>query len=252
LENQALTSGLLKWRQAQRPSILTRKRGTSLGDIPYEAFVPKLSDELCASAYKKILLQVKSPQPQIIKADLQGLIKRSNNHELERTLVIAPTAYNFINAFPLDGMTDYDLSSYSMSPQFVIKADSSKQKYQIYAVVISSIAYWLWHVMSDGFHITTSYLRSLAISEMSYPMSQIIELQNLGEIAWDRAKKYSIQSTNGGRKTLSFHIPHGDWLISEIDSHICRVYGISTDEYTAINKLVDTVTVFSHNRIVTK
>jgi hypothetical protein len=87
----------------------------------------------------------------------------------------------------------------------------------------SNVAFWLWHIEGDGFHVTGSFLRRLPI--LPSLKEDISTLATYGELLWEGAQKNAQANVNGGRLTLS-HKPINEHLLKKIDEIILSSVGI--------------------------
>ena len=112
------------------------------------------------------------------------------------------TAYNFLNVFRSCDPKENLSGTLSASAVHRLSFTSHKQMSVAMALLTSRIAFWLWRVEGDGFHVTRQFLEEL-------PLFDIVEsddsaLARLGEAIWKGLRQDVLVSNNGGKKTLAF------------------------------------------------
>jgi hypothetical protein len=98
--------------------------------------------------------------------------------------------------------------------------------YFILAVLNSTISFWLWTVIGDGFHVTSRLLSSICISKELFNKQQYFELVLLGKEFSDKIKQYPSKSVNSGKTITNYDHQPLQTIISKIDSLISEVVGL--------------------------
>jgi hypothetical protein len=123
---------------------------------------------------------------------------RVKGHEL----YVSGTAYNFLNVFrPCDPKENLS-GPLSASAVHRLSFTSHKQMSVATALLTSRIAFWLWRVEGDGFHVTRQFLEGLPLFDIVG--SDDGTLARLGEAIWEGLRQDILVSNNGGKKTLAF------------------------------------------------
>ncbi|UOD83475.1 Eco57I restriction-modification methylase domain-containing protein [Paenarthrobacter ureafaciens] len=138
-------------------------------------------------------------------------------------LALAPTAYNFLGVVrePYRAVTEGHDSQSSFS---ILRFDSDLHASAAYALLSSRLAFWIWHVTGDGFHVTNALHRR--IPAPNGDTVRLGRLAELGDKLWKAALPSPVVSTNRGSTTVAFPTwTHTD-LIDEIDSEVGASIGV--------------------------
>lgn len=149
-------------------------------------------------------------------------ITRSVVDEQSDALALAPTAYNFLGVMrdPYRAVTDGHTSQNGFSIlQFHTERDASAA----YALLSSRLAFWLWHVTGDGFHVTGTLHRRLPIPWGDE--KRIDRLADLGDRLWKAALEDPVLSSNRGRTTVAYPTWPYTELIDQIDAAVGACIG---------------------------
>ena len=82
----------------------------------------------------------------------------------------------------------------------------------------SRVAFWLWHVTGDGFHVTRAFVMSLPFSDRLFDENRRGHLTRLGTRLWDEVQTQQVVSVNGGRQTIAYRPHASERLRDEIDA----------------------------------
>jgi hypothetical protein len=150
-------------------------------------------------------------------------ISRSIGEDQSNLLALAPTAYNFLGVVrdPYRAVTDGHDSENSFS---ILHFDSDQHASAAFALLNSRLAFWLWHVTGDGFHVTTTVYRRLPVP--SGEQDRLERLADLGERLWKAVLQNPVISTNRGRTSVSYPAWAHANLIDEIDAEVESSIGI--------------------------
>lgn len=195
------TSELLKWTSKQRTSIFNESRTAEIAHPNISRFVPKFNSAAEAALYDRLIsYRLRSAgRPAFGSAGLESIFEgRVKGHEL----YVSGTAYNFLNVFCACRPKDHLIGPVSASAVHRLSFTSHKRMNVAMALLTSRIAFWLWRVEGDGFHVTRQFLEEL-------PLFDIVEsdddaLAGLGEAIWDGLRQDILVSHNGGKRTLAF------------------------------------------------
>ncbi len=209
------TSQLLKWTSAIRASIFTKARTTRISADEISSFIPKFGTESERKLYEELKAgdHKSRVQFELVRSRLSDVVALDE----ERSIVIGSTAYNFLNVFPSSGLRDIPTLNLSESPVHAMVFGSRNERQMGLAILASSIAFWLWHVEGDGFHVTSDFLHRLPLWSLPFSKDARSELSKLGAQAWKEAQSTQLKSINGGRVTYSFHCPFESATIRKID-----------------------------------
>lgn len=213
----------------------SRTRETALPDIPVVSVtgvtgvpdaLPKIGTEwerelLSACGTSRTYLQ--DWQSRRRQMPLEG-VTRSVEEEQSEVLALAPTAYNFLGVMrdPFRAVTDGHNSQNGFS---IIQFSTERDASAAYALLSSRLAFWLWHVTGDGFHVTNTLHRRLPIPWGDE--DRIERLADLGDRLWKAALESPVVSSNRGRTTVAYPTwPHTE-LIDQIDAEVGNHIGVA-------------------------
>ena len=139
-------------------------------------------------------------------------------------LALAPTAYNFLGVVrePVRAITDGHDSQNGFS---IFQFASERQASAAYALLSSRLAFWLWHVTGDGFHVTGTLHRRLPAPHGDKDCTE--RLADLGDRLWKAALQNPVISNNRGRTTLAYPSWPYTELIDEIDAEVGQFIGVT-------------------------
>jgi len=139
---------------------------------------------------------------------------------------VAGTAYNFLNVFRPQRtpcMVGRRMSQ-SKVARYVFSGEQNASA--VFAIMSSQLVFWLWHVHSDGFHVSRKFLESIPFDDTSFSDSQFAKLARLGRTLWDELQDHTVTSVNGGRTTIAYR-PHAcHWTRMAIDRILVAAAGI--------------------------
>lgn len=210
------TTALMRWTSRNRDKLFQNIRFTYLKGCDFAPGLPKLSGEAQAKAF----IAISSHAPQLGKfVQASRAISLANINSLakdEATIFVAPTAYNFLNVFRASDLWARETTPLSESPVLALTFASHECASAAFATLSSRLAYWLWTVNGDGFHVTKRFVESLpAWSDEDNSRQQ---LSLLGDQMWGALQQDVIRSVNKGRITIAFRPTHCAGTQTKIDS----------------------------------
>ena len=219
------TGPLRKWTSRTRSRLFTSIRFTPLGPASVTRGVPKLDGANQVEAFSRLYSASKA---------LSGLWHRADRRSLQdveefqgpRTLFVSGTAYNFINVFRSlisrpDGSTPW-----SESGILALTCNSDDAADVVFAVLSSRLAYWLWRVRGDGFHVPQWFVETVPFGPGSFDSKAWSTLQEGGRLLWQAISVHPITSTNGGRLTVAYSPLQATAERDAIDAALVRSAGL--------------------------
>ncbi len=204
------TSGLIRWTSEQRSWLFDRlPTPVLLGIRDISSAIPKLGDEWEADLYR----QVRGTRARL---DADVRLATESLPAGEGDVEVGTTAYNRLVVYRADRGDAAHVSSTRYATASQAQADWA------YAVLISTLTYWLWRVDGDGFHVPSGWLRDLPYSWSGSALDQ--ELTDLGRQAWTEARSQAVVAVNRGRRTVSYAAPERS--IAAIDEALLKKLGI--------------------------
>ena len=64
--------------------------------------------------------------------------------------------------------------------------------------------FWLWHVLGDGFHVSSWLFKAIPFGKDSFTEKEFSSLSHLGNSLWQRVQNDRFKSLNGGKQTIGF------------------------------------------------
>jgi hypothetical protein len=215
------TSRLLKWTSADRHIFTNFSRTVKVPSTLCKTIIPKIGNDAEVRLYSTLYTQHNTdPIAKVGKRRILNAIAETSN---STSVYVSSTAYNFLNVFMTVPSEKNFTRPFSTSPVNVFETKSKRNAFATYAIMASNVAFWLWHIEGDGFHVTGSFLRRLPI--LPSLKEDISTLATYGELLWEGAQKNAQANVNGGRLTLS-HKPINEHLLKKIDEIILSSVGI--------------------------
>ena len=219
------TGPLRRWTSRQRATLFDTVDFTPLPGVPIAAGVPKLEGDVCARAYRRLRRQtvrlrdmcstVDACPPQDAAAEGSG-----------RHVFVAGTAYNFLNAFRSHRDLPEPRAPWSASKLIRLGLATAAEADRVLAILSSRLAYWLWHVTADGFHVTRSFVLDLPVNDRLFAEPAKGALADLGSRLWESVQAQRIISINGGRQTVSYRPHASEDIRDDIDALLLKALGL--------------------------
>jgi len=230
-EKSIATTNLKRWNSQNRKRLFSNITFTELRDISIEHLVPKVGSEQELLVYKMLISQ---------KEKLGSLVKPfcSQSKGLNDSRVFfRSTAYNWIpifRNFPMIPSVDRSISSTFNCLEFLspIEADFG------FAVASSHVAYWLWRVEGDGFHLNRNFLTRLPIHPTAFSEASIQKLCRLSNALWEKLQVNPIKKFNAGVLALSYSPYDCTAIIEEIDKLLIEAYNLPDDFLLTLQRFV--------------
>jgi hypothetical protein len=149
-------------------------------------------------------------------------IPRDLGGDTADTLAVAPTAYNFLGVVrdPHRAVTDGHDSRNAFS---LLKFRTDEHASAAYAILSGRLAFWIWHVTGDGFHVNRALFGIVPAPPPTGP--HLAELALLGDRLWKEAIQKPVTSVNRGRTTIAYPAWTQGALIDRIDEQIGTFLG---------------------------
>jgi hypothetical protein len=209
------TGPLRKWTSRQRTRLFSTISFTPL-ELTIVPGIPKLAGASAAAVFARLrrapsrlgesCLSVSSCLPEETTADPHA-----------PRVFVAGTAYNFLNVFRPHLSLPAQRARWSGSKLTALAFASEAEAACAFALLSSRLAYWLWHVIEDGFHVTRSFVISLPFGSELFDAAQQGALATLGADLWNDVQAQQIISVNGGRQTVAYRPHSSEELRDEID-----------------------------------
>ena len=220
------TGPLRKWTSRQRERLFDTIGFTPLPGTSIRAGVPKLAGNEPAGVFLKL-----TRQPSNLRHLCTSVTScppgevASARHRAH--VFVSGTAYNFLNVFRPHDALPPRRAPWSSSKLLALGFAGEDEAACAFAILSSRLAYWLWQVTEDGFHVTRSFVLSLPFGHGIYSDGRRDALTVLGAHLWDSVQMQQIVSVNGGRQTIAYRPYGSEHLRDEIDSLLLDSLGIA-------------------------
>ena len=214
-------TGLLRWTSLSRAQFLpSPKNMTDITNLSISNYIPKLGGEIEKKAFSKLI----NHECSIIR------LLKTHSSENKPKVVIKGTAYNWICAYDhIPPSYDKDGNKYVSKDLKVYETQTEDDLYFVLAALNSTVAFWLWTVVCDGFHVTNGFLSAFRINKARFTHQQYLAMISLGKEFSTRIKQYPSQSVNSGKTIISYdHRPLQD-IILEINLLMTIVLDLPDD-----------------------
>jgi len=231
---QMMTTPLIRWNSRKRKRLFTVVRSVSLGDFPIERCIPKLGSDMEFRAYKKL-----RSEPLTIGDMLREI--RGNPKHTRRLgeVYFYSTAYNWLPVFR-HLPNEYGSTGNEFRAHTLICKDSEQADF-LFGIFSSRVAYWLWRVEGDGFHLNRTFLLDLPFHASRFSGAHYAEIGELGRHLWDEIRHFPVKKLNAGRLSISYR-PYacGD-ILDRLDMKILQSFEIDSFGALLRDYVVDTI-----------
>jgi hypothetical protein len=219
-------SPLYRWTSRTRETALAEIPITSITDLDgVPDTIPKIGREwerellIACGSSKRCLEQWHTSRRSMPLSN----VTRSGDEQWSNVLGLAPTAYNFLGVLrdPYRAVIDGHDSQNSFS---ILHFDSDLYASAAYALLSSRLAFWIWHVIGDGFHVTGSVHRRIPVP--TGDRGHVERLADLGDRLWKAALQSPVVSLNRGRTTVAYPTWTQAGLVDEIDDEVGAFIGV--------------------------
>ena len=211
------TGPLRKWTSRQRARLFDGIDFTPLLDSSIASGIPKLSGREAVEVFSRLGRQPARLREMCAFAGACRLEDTATGRRESRVFV-SGTAYNFLNVFRAHRSLPPPRAPWSASTVLALSFATEGEAARAFAMLGSRVAFWLWHVTGDGFHVTRAFVMSLPFSDRLFDESERGHLTRLGTRLWDEVQAQQVVSVNGGRQTVAYRPHASERLRDEIDA----------------------------------
>lgn len=211
------TGPLRRWTSRQRAELFTKIDFTPLRGTAIARGIPKLAGEEPAAVHAALSLRTERLRRMCsdVRSCLPGETERTDSRS---RVFVAGTAYNFLSIFRPHRFLPPRQAPWSSSKVLALEFDSEEAAARAFAYLGSRIAYWLWQVSEDGFHVTHSFVLDLPLTDGICGPRREAALAACGTQLWESVQAQQVVSVNGGRQTISYRPYGSDDVRDEIDA----------------------------------
>lgn len=217
------TSPVMRWTSRNRSTLFARTPSITLGPHEITRGVPKLGSVNQAEAFEELRgCGAKLEDALVTAARVVPPVGACD----EATVFVAGTAYNWLNVYKTGDAITRGVDKPTASPLTALTAASEVDADAIFALLSSRVAYWLWRVETDVFHVPAGWIRGIPLTPAAMSSCDVVSLAELGRQLWTQIEEHPVRSLNGGTTTVSY-CPHAaPALLDEIDAQIIAQYGL--------------------------
>lgn len=218
------TTEVLRWTSRTRHAFLQRMVHVDLGDSQIDNFIPKVGGEHQASLYRAV-----RNLPGSLGASVSSTAKLparlASQAEDEACVYVGPTAYNWLNCARTlrPWRNEVNLAE---SPLTCLRFTSAETADAAYAVLASRLAFWLWRVEGDAFHVSPRFLKSIPFALESLGKASRQTLAEAGRTLWETVADTPVVSVNKGRRTLGFHAQSAPQQLDTVDAYLLAAFAL--------------------------
>ena len=235
------TGPLRKWTSRQRPRLFEAIDFTPLTGNAIAAGIPKLSGNESVKVFDQLERQIARLREMCTSVGSCPPEEAASNCHQGNSVFVSGTAYNFLNVFRPHRSLPPRRAPWSTSKILVLHFATEGEAARAFAILSSRIAYWLWHVTEDGFHVSRAFVLGLPFSDRLINETQRAVLARIGARLWDDIQGAQIVSVNGGRQTVAYRPHASDSLRDEIDALLLGALGVAPSFVDSLRAFVRNV-----------
>lgn len=95
-----------------------------------------------------------------------------------------------------------------------------------FAILSSRMSFWLWHILGDGFHVSSWLFNEIPVSKQSFTETDYDNLALVGSRLWQKLQVHRFTSLNGGKQTIGFRPLACNEELDAIDDLLIRTLGL--------------------------
>ena len=221
------TGPLRKWTSRQRNRLFDTIDFTPISDntVSIAKGIPKLDGAESARVFGRLARRTSRLREMCLSVGscLPEDVARSHGGA---HVFVAGTAYNFLNVFRPHRSLPAQRAPWSASTVLALRFADEDEAARGFALLCSRVAYWLWRVNEDGFHVARSFLTGLPFNDRIFNETDRATLTSLGSDLWDRVQDHQIVSVNGGRQTVAYRPNVSGDIRDRIDALLLKALDI--------------------------
>ena len=237
-DTRIMTGPLLKWRGDSRVRMFASIRFTEVEGSIADG-IPKLGGAQQAqalTALHRAHTRAAALHHTVSTTELADCFDADNS-----TVFIGSTAYNFLNVFmrlPARLKPTGDISTNTL---YALRTRRGADAPVLFALLSSRIAFWLWHTLGDGFHVTRKFLEDVPLAAAQVSAADRAALTELGTALWREVRTRPVLSSNRGRQSLGFSAGRNPELQRRIDRIIMDAAALPAAFAIDLDRFVESV-----------
>jgi len=240
------TGPLRKWTSRTRKHLFDSIHFTRLDAINIANGIPKVDGKLQSLAFN-ILRSAQGRFMTFCKNIAKCSLEIALEQEHTEFVYVGGTAYNFLNIFrKFDDDIDRK-TPLSESPIHCLEFMTEKDASTAFAMLSSRLAFWLWHIQSDGFHVPSWFIKDFPLEVKSIPNEYMVRLSELGARLWSNIQAHRFSNINGGKLTYTFRPLSCDEERDEIDSILVEAFSLPAEFALELKKFERKIVVIDES-----
>ena len=214
-----LTTPLTRWTSRSRHRLFE-----SIGFTPaptHKRCIPKVGCEFERNLFESLHEKGARPLGDAIVDAKRSAVKSSSTVIAQR-----PTAYNWL---PFRLITDSSAVSEHTREYHWLVTNEVVDAATVFAVTQSMLAFWLWRVVGDGFHLTRQFIVEAPLNPSEFSVESRLELQQIGLELWGAVSDSPTVKRNAGCSNASYSPHLAPRLVNRIDAVLIRELGLPAE-----------------------
>jgi hypothetical protein len=224
------TSALMRWTTEERDTLFQGIEYAKL-EVPIGPSIPKFGSTVQAMAYAQLVKAGKTLAENLTKSLPFASLASAAPKFPAKAVYVGGVAYNWFPAWrKIPETTTADgkpsLPARTAGYQF----DNASDADAVFALLCSSLGYWWWATVSDGFNLKKWLLDRFPLSLRSFSEDGRAELASLGKRLATELEKQYVYKDNKGR-IGNYYLPACQATVDEVDACIARHVPALTPEF---------------------
>jgi hypothetical protein len=223
------TGPLRKWTSRTRHALFDSIAFTPLGAESITHGIPKLGGAEQAEAFCTLRRGTGRLRSWCSRVGTCRPVDAVGAQETHRVFV-GGTAYNFLNVYRHAALSAEERDKpMSESPVHCLGFRSDDDAAAAFAALQSRVAFWLWHVWGDGFHVPGWLWDEIPFHRAMFDADSFARLAAHGRALWLRLQQHRFISLNGGKLTIGYRPLHCHEERDAIDALLLTSAGLRLD-----------------------
>lgn len=206
------TTSFIRWNSRRRSAVFTDVRFARADWSMAQKGIPKLGSKLEMECYRRLSGSAQNHVSTYAKsAEFDFRLEPSQ-------LAFGATAYNWLPVFRECPASVSETLRDRGGGLTVLGCSDAGTADLVFALCSSRLAYWLWRVEGDGFHLSRRFLAGLPAPFQALSSEATATLRKLAGRLWSEMLRTPIFSTNKSVRSVSYSPEAGQSTVFEIDS----------------------------------